>query len=110
MKRTSLLLIALACAGLFGTITVIAVNCGDTWQVAKADEISGTLCSGSREIKQTKYWKIFWVDGYERNNVPVTDTGWCEAGYVYNTYAIRNSARPWRPGILILAPVAGRES
>jgi hypothetical protein len=94
MKRTSLLLIVSACAGLFGAISVIAFNCGDTWQQAKPDEISGTLCSASREIKQTKYWKVFWVDGYDRDNVPVSDTGWCEGGIFYDTYCYPEFSAP----------------
>jgi hypothetical protein len=94
MKRTSLILIILTCSALFTTISVIAVNCGDTWQTSKPDEISGTMCSLSEEVKQTKYWKVFWVDGYERNDVPVSDTGWCEAGYVYNTYCYPEFSTP----------------
>jgi hypothetical protein len=89
MKRTSLLLILPAIVGLLGTISVIAVNCGDTWQPAKADAIEQSCPGGTgrtHPITQTKYWRIFWVDGYERNDVAVADSGECYSGFFYRTY------------------------
>jgi hypothetical protein len=90
VKRTSLLLIALTCLCLLVTITVIAVNCGDTWQPASPDTTTGTchahLPGDTVPLTKTKYWRIFWVDGYERNNVTFSDTGECHVFWVSDGY------------------------
>ena len=91
--RTSILLTALTCLSLFGTITVIAVNCGDTWQSSKPDAKSDHCDGNHAQISYTKYWKIYWVDGYERNDVAVTDTGQCYLTF-YNTYCWPEFTQP----------------
>lgn len=71
MQRPSLILIALTCLCLFGTISVIAVNCGDTWQPTKADTKTDTCTDNHGSISYTKYWRIFWGFGvkWEKNLV-----------------------------------------
>ena len=88
MKRTIILTMMLAVSlGLLGTVYAWAYNCGDTWRTETPDTFIGK-CPGSAGVSQigkTAHWKIFWVDGYERAGVSVTDYGECAGGIFYNT-------------------------
>lgn len=72
--RRNIAIIALICLALTllsGWFYVLA-GCGDTWQAAGQDTYGGSCGSASQlTLTQTKHWRIFWTDGYERNDAQV---------------------------------------
>ena len=61
--------------------------CGDTWQVHSPDTYDIDCDYGvAKNFSQTKHWRIFWVDGYERNDAHVTSRGQCYGGIFSNSY------------------------
>ena len=89
MTRRNLLIAALVClslASLSGWVYVLA-DCGDTWQQDGADTFGGACGSAGQitTLTQTKHWRIFWTDGYERKDAQVSERGDCKAGYFTNT-------------------------
>ncbi len=82
MKRATIATIMLVAGlGLLGTVYVWAYNCGDTWRPEGPDTFGGRCPRGNpytaSQISKTAHWKVFWVDGYERSGVSVTDVGEC---------------------------------
>jgi hypothetical protein len=82
MKRTIIITAMLMVSlGMLGTVYVWAFNCGDTWRSDGPDTFGGRCPQGdpytSSKITKTAHWKVFWVDGYERAGVSVTDAGEC---------------------------------
>jgi hypothetical protein len=72
--------------GLLGTVYVWAYNCGDTWRSDGPDTFGGGCFPGNiQQISKTSKWKVFWVDGYERGGIPVTDYGECSGGHFSDT-------------------------
>jgi hypothetical protein len=89
MTRRNLVMTALTClalASLSGWVYVLA-GCGDTWQPDGADTYGGTCGSAGQltTLTQTKHWRIFWTDGYERKDAQVSELGGCKAGYITDT-------------------------
>jgi hypothetical protein len=87
MRRTIIVaLMTVASLSLLGTVYVWAYNCGDTWRTESPDTFGGSCFPGNiQQISKTAHWKVFWVDGYERSGVTVTDYGECSGGHFYNT-------------------------
>jgi len=88
MKRTiiSLLLVAISVT-VISALCVFAYNCGDTWQPSGPVTFDKTCPNGSTPVfTQTAHWRIFWVDGYERNDVLVSEKGQCKGTYANGCY------------------------
>src|SRR5205085_8784388 len=87
MILTSLIVIIIICLGSIGALCVFAFNCVDTWQSDGADTFSITCPDGSQPtFKKTEYWRIFWVDGYERAGTKVEELGQCKGTYAAGCY------------------------
>ncbi|HLM55738.1 MAG TPA: hypothetical protein VK422_06375 [Pyrinomonadaceae bacterium] len=88
MKRNLIVaaVVFVSLASLGGWVYVFAL-CGDRWQPAGADTFGGSCGSWGNltTITQTKHWRIFWLDGYERNDAQVTEQGQCKAGFFSDT-------------------------
>lgn len=79
----------------FGAIYVWA-DCGDTWQSAGADTYEGNCVTGEfHPYYQIKHWRIFWTDGYERNDAQARGKGTCYGGYIYNNYCYPRFETPY---------------
>lgn len=88
MRRTVIATIMLVGSlGFLGTVYVWAYNCGDTWASEGPDTFDGRCLTpyNTSQVSKTAHWKVFWVDGYERPGVSVTDYGQCASGTFYNT-------------------------
>jgi|SRR5205085_8055542 len=88
MKRASLTIVIIAtCLVTVGALCVFAINCGDTWQSDGADTFDITCPDGSEPtFTKTEYWRIFWVDGYERSGTKVQELGKCKGTYAAACY------------------------
>lgn len=66
----------------------VTAGCGDTWQTDRADTASEPRPAYTQTlpISITKYWRIFWTDGYERRNAEVTETGEDHGNYFSTTH------------------------
>lgn len=54
----------------------VYAGCKDTWSANGADTDTNWTCRGySQVISRTKHWKVYWLDGYERD-VNVSRTEW----------------------------------
>jgi hypothetical protein len=95
MKRL-LLIIGLIALGLiiFCGVYVLA-GCGDTWQSAGSDTYEGSCpFNDSAPYSQIKHWRIFWRDGYERNDAQAVGHGMC-AGAIFTTYCLPTFEAPY---------------
>jgi hypothetical protein len=84
------------------SITHVISACGDTWQPEAPDTVTdcGALPPGTTGITtfiQTKHWRIFWMDGYERRDAQVTQGGECRL----TRYVNYKCMPEFRPGPLI---------
>ncbi len=96
MKLSSIfVLFVIFSLALLSSLKIFAV-CGDTWQFYSADTYTGSCEAGSvTPYDTTKHWRIFWTDGYERNDAKATGSGKCVGGYIYNTYCLASFATPY---------------
>jgi hypothetical protein len=99
MKRilltTTIILTAL---GASGTFYAFAYNCGDTWGSAGSDTFTGDCgpAFSTNTISKTSYWRIYWVDGYERS-VGIKDFGQCHQDLIAKTRCFPEFNPPyWR--------------
>jgi len=95
LLTTTIILTAL---GAFGTFYAFAFNCGDTWGSAGPDTFTGDCgpAFSTNTISKTSYWRIFWVDGYERS-VGIKDFGQCRQDLVAKTRCFPEFHPPyWR--------------
>src|ERR1700686_3911339 len=61
----------------FSLSAEIRAACGDRWDPNGAESYTGSAneCgTGTQSFTKTVYWKIFWLDGYDRA-VEITGTG-----------------------------------
>ena len=89
MTRRYIVIVAvifLGASSLGGWVYVLA-GCGDTWQSDGPDTFGGSCGSPGQltTLTQTKHWRIFWTDGYERRDAQVTDNGQCKGGWFSDT-------------------------
>src|ERR1051325_2149704 len=72
----------LAAGVVFLALTLTAeslANCGDTWNQRQAERDTWTCNAfSSGSLQKTLYWKISWIDGYDRD-VDVIDNGQTKA-------------------------------
>lgn len=78
MRKMVIVILLAAISGLIIT-RYIDANCGDTWQQYSADTSTGgcfyALPGEVVNKTQTKHWRIFWTDGYERVDFQVQGKG-----------------------------------
>ncbi len=73
-----------------------AAACGDTWQSAGSDTFSGTCpYQAGGNYYTTKHWRIFWTDGYDRNDAHAVGRGMCYGGIITNTYCLATFDTPY---------------
>jgi hypothetical protein len=79
MKQNLIILTLVVIA--FVVPTVIAYNCGDTWQANGAESSTRTAtCGPFSELKLyyvKDYWTIYWIDSIQGRNVEVQASGEC---------------------------------
>ena len=73
----TLLLLILAS---FLTTTIIQARCGDTWTTGVETSSGGSCASQFSSTpgsltKTLSYAHVYWLDGYQRDDVVVSDTG-----------------------------------
>src|SRR5215212_11888490 len=100
MKRTvlgiALVFLSLLVSNKFGVLA----GCGDTWQKQSDDTTSGTcgpVWGDIRLITYVKHWRIFWVDGYERNDAQAKGIGECYSALISDTHCPPRFATPRWP-------------
>lgn len=81
MKHILIVLVLLIIdVSMFGALYAYSA-CGDTWQPSGSDTYEGDCGSwgSTTDFTQVKHWRIFWADGYERNDAHARGTGQCRA-------------------------------
>jgi hypothetical protein len=74
----------------------VLAGCGDTWQPDGPDTFGGSCGSAGQltTLTQTKHWRIFWTDGYERKDAQVQEEGQCKSGVITDTKMLPRISHP----------------
>lgn len=88
MKRLLLIIGLVTLSSIILCGVYVLAGCGDTWQSAGSDTFDGNCpFNDSGPYTQFKHWRIFWTDGYERNDAQARGDGMC-AGAIFTTYCL----------------------
>jgi hypothetical protein len=80
MKRLPFFLSIIICSSILIQSVYPIINCGDTWQTYSSDTYTYNCPPGYGSVgnyTQIKHWRIFWKNGYERNDAHSFGVGAC---------------------------------